>query len=405
MRKLANTFLILFLISAGLHLTAELGRQYLSISPPVTLIQGLWLSSLLLAAILYAGFAFNRHLPLATLLPLQLWLTWSLIDYWPLENFIGPRYQLFAAVVQLILGLIILHLNRTLNNAGLLFTAKQFSGTAFSFKRFGLFSLGNLFVVPLLLMLCGFSLAGHLIHDRSAGFVRLKPNGLYMAERTYRRADKQLQLAGMIHLARPEYYTALTAAIPAQRTLILLEGVTDHQGLLTEQFSYARIAELLDLTPQGEATFAGRLISQKQLESAHSDLNPAVDMLPADLDLSAFNPVTIEVLNTLAKEVLNADSPLTGYAEFNRWAQTNVPPDFDKIIMADLIDKRNQHLAGFLPAALKKYDNLVIPWGALHMKGIEQIVLEKGFQPINSRERLSIDFFDLPYAEAWNKFF
>lgn len=128
----------------------------------------------------------------------------------------------------------------------------------------------------------------------------------------------------------------------------------------------------------------------------------SIDLLPADIDLDEFNPLTIKVLNALANQVLNSESPLTGYLEFNRWAQQNVPPDFDKTIMADLIDKRNRHVVGILPHALNKYDNLVIPWGALHMKGIEQALLEKGFQREKSRERLSIDFLALPYGKLWD---
>ena len=402
MRKLANIFLILFLISAGLRLMSELGQQILSFPPPSFFIQTLWLSCLFFAGILYLGFAFNRHLPIATLLPLQFWLVWSLIDYWPMENYIGARYHFFAAAVQLLLGLIILHLNRTMNNRSLLFVAEQFSGPRFSLKRFLLFSLANVLIAPLLLMLCCFSLASNLIDDGSAGFVRLKPNGLYMAERLYRRENKQVQLVGMIHLARPEYYTTLMAAIPDHRTLILLEGVTDRKRLLNEQFSYGRIADLLGLTSQGQITFQGRLITWKQLDTLELNKNLTIDLLLADIDLDDFNPLTIKVLNALAKHVLNSESPLKGYHEFNRWAQQNVPPDFDKTIMADLIDKRNRHVVSILPRALNKYDNLVIPWGALHMKGIEQAVLEKGFQRETSRERLSIDFLSLPYEKLWN---
>ncbi len=53
--------------------------------------------------------------------------------------------------------------------------------------------------------------------------------------------------------------------------------------------------------------------------------------------------------------------------------------------------------------ALKKYDNLVIPWGALHMKELERAILKQGFIQTASREHLSIDFLLLPFGQLWKQ--
>lgn len=401
MRKLANIFLVLFPLSAVLGLSSELLHQFSSFSLPPILAQGPWLAGFFCAFVLYLGFGFNRHLPVVILLPLELWLVWSLIDFWPLEVAVGPPYRLYAAIAQLSLGLIALQLNRLINNRSRFFVQRQFSGPAFNPGRLLIFCLINIFVLPVILLLIGYALAGNLIESYSAGFVRLKPNGLYMMERIYQREDKQIRLAGMIHLARPEYYTGLMASIPRHRTLILMEGVTDKEGLLKERFAYGKIADLLGLESQGDIRFQGRLIDVNTLNKPESGSQLDIDLLPADIDLSAFDPITIKILNALAKYVLNADSPFAGYLEFSRWAQQNVQPDFDKTIMRDLLDKRNQHAVAYIPTALKKYDYLIIPWGALHMKGIEQAVIEQGFLLEKSRERLSIDFLLLPYKQLW----
>ncbi len=42
--------------------------------------------------------------------------------------------------------------------------------------------------------------------------------------------------------------------------------------------------------------------------------------------------------------------------------------------------------------ALERYDTVVIPWGALHMKEIEEAVRLRGFRLRDERERVSIDF-------------
>jgi hypothetical protein len=39
----------------------------------------------------------------------------------------------------------------------------------------------------------------------------------------------------------------------------------------------------------------------------------------------------------------------------------------------------------------------------MHMPAIEAAVLEEGFQLGGTRERLSLDFRTLPYAELWKK--
>jgi hypothetical protein len=44
---------------------------------------------------------------------------------------------------------------------------------------------------------------------------------------------------------------------------------------------------------------------------------------------------------------------------------------------------------------------LLIPWGALHMPGLEAEVKQQGFTLQEIRERQSIDFFNLPYARLW----
>lgn len=401
MRKLTNLFLLLFLCSAILGLISELLHIYIDIPLLSGFHQLIWLACIGMGSIVYIALGFNRHLPKIILMPLFLWLFWSLLDYWPLGTFVGKYFQLYAACGQLLLTILILKFNQRINQKSLLLARNQFAGPAFSGQNLFRFCLINIPVLPLALILICYSFANNLIETRTAGFVQLKPNGLYMTERIYRQGEKQIKLAGMIHLGQREYFDDLTASIPGARTLILAEGVSDTSRLLTEHFGYGKIAELFGLTSQEKIHFQGRLIEASALETPDPARQDGTDILPADIDLQQFDPHTLEVLNALAKYLLNAESLTAGYVEFNRWAQDHITPGSDQIIMDDLIYKRNRSVLSYLPKALNHYDTVVIPWGALHMKGIEQAVVAKGFQLETSRERLSIDFLLLPYERLW----
>ncbi|MEA3545693.1 MAG: hypothetical protein U9R69_10825 [Thermodesulfobacteriota bacterium] len=401
MRKLANLFLLLFLATALFGIADELLRLVLNLPILSHLQQLIWGGCIATGTVVYLGLGFNKHLPKIILIPLFIWLCWSLLDYWPLKNGIGSHFQLYASSGQLLLGIAILILNRHINEKSLLLTQSQFVGSAFSGRKLFYFSLISIPVIPIVLLLISYSFVANLIATTTAGFVQLQPNGLYMTERIYQQGDKQIRLAGMIHLGRKKFYTDLNTSIPSGRTLILAEGISDTEGLLTERFGYGKIADLLGLTSQ--ENFRGRLIEATELAVSDTgrQRQDIPDILRADIDLKQFDPRTMKVLNALAKYVLNGDSLTTGYLQFNHWAQQHITPDFHNIIMADLVHKRNKSVVGYLTKALKKYDTLVIPWGALHMKGIEAAVLQKGFTLAENRQRLSIDFQQLPYRQIY----
>ena len=403
MRKLANLFLLLFLATAIFGIADELLHRFIGLHLLTDLPQLFWLASIAVGTIVYFGFGFNRHLPKTVLIPLFLWLFWSLINYWPVENIAGNYFKLYTSSGQLLLGLAVLKLNQQRNHKSLLLVRSQFSGASFSGRNLFHFSLISLLVVPVALLLISYSFVGNLIKTNTAGFVQLKPNGLYMTERIYQQRDKQIWLVGMIHLGEEEFYDDLTASIPGHRTLILAEGVSDKGNRLTERFSYGKIANLLGLTTQEKINFPGILIEVAELDENREASQDLPDILRADIDLQQFDSHTLEVLNALAKYLLNGESLVTGYVAFNRWAEKHLNPDSNEIIMTDLITKRNQSVLGYLPKALNRYDTVIIPWGAMHMQGIEQAVVAKGFQLKKSQTRQSINFLSLPYGQFWKK--
>ena len=364
MRGFANLFLLLFLLSAALGLVTEAVRLFAGVPALEGLRQDLFGLCLLAGVVLYLCLGLNRHLPKRLLLPLFAWLLWSLLGYWPLRGFLEDKTLLFASCGQLLLGAALLRINRQLNRSSLLLTRSQFAGPAFSGMALLRFCLVNLLILPPLVVVVGGYQLSALVESKTAGFVTLKPSGLYLTERIYQLGDKQLHLTGMIHLGRQAYYEELAASLPQTGTLILAEGVSDREGRLTARFGYGKIADLLGLSVQDATLFEGRLIEPETLDRPATGERIGREILRADLDLRDFDPHTVAVLNALAKYLLNADSPVQGYVEFNRWAEANMTAGSNRIIMADLIDKRNDAVLSYLNRALDRYDTFIVPWKA-----------------------------------------
>lgn len=392
MQSIANVFLILFLNSAIIGIAATLFGA--SAAPD-------WLPALLdfvtrmttfFGLVVYLGFSFNRHLPKKILLPPLLLLLWNTVDYWPLDAF-----QQLMPFAWLLLLLWVLQRNRKLNKRSLLMTREQFAGPAFNSGTFIRFSLLNILVLPLVVILLSFSSVSNLIDDKLAGFMRLKPNGLYMVEKIYRKGEKQIHLSGMIHLGQASYFDNLSRTLQGQQAIVLLEGVTDRSGRLQQQFSYQKLAELLGLNSQEQLQLSGRLVDSDSLHHPADIEAGTTDLLHADIDLSEFNQRTIDILNALGKYLLNNDSILDGLRQFNQWSEANIKPEDNQIIMDDLVRKRNRTLLSYLPDALEKYDRVIIPWGAMHMPGLEIAVRNRGFSLQSQQQRLSINFLQLPY--------
>ncbi len=404
MRKLANLFLILFIASAFSGIALVVAQHYGLFSFAAQIHYILRGACLISGFLVYIGFGFNRHLPKRVLIPLLLWLFWSLVSYWPLDYFALGWGQLVAYVAQLVFGAMLLKVNALFNNRGLLLVPEQFSGSAFSFTTLVKFSLISLIVLPISLLLVAFSILSGLLDRSTGGFVQLRPDGLYMQEKVYHLDGKDIRLAGMIHLGHGSYYSDLIASIPTERTLILAEGVSDESGLMRERFSYGNIAGNLGLSSQEQFHFAGRRISLADLRQPYRERYDGPHILDADIDLQQFDPRSVEVLNALARYFLNADSLWRGYLQFNRWAEENITVDTNRVLMYDLIDKRNQAVIKLLPQALERYDVVVVPWGALHMKGIEVAVRAADFYLQDTYLRRSISFFELPYNRIMGQF-
>jgi hypothetical protein len=220
-------------------------------------------------------------------------------------------------------------------------------------------------------VLCLGCCASATISHFTDGFVSLRPSGIVMQARKYTRDDgKTILLFPMSHIAEADFYASVGRAV-SSNSVVLLEGVTDTNNLLTHGISYRRVAKTLHLSEQHEG------FSLKRGE-----------LVRADVDVSQFSSNTIVMLNLvmlLYSEGLNAHtlSILFGYTP---------TPEAEQQLLDDLLLKRNAHLLAVLRARLPDSDNFIIPWGAAHMAGISQEIQKSGFHLVATDDFVAIRF-------------
>ncbi len=407
MRLLGNLFLILFLTDGVLSLLGELVATVYS-GPIISALQHPFgFALLLLSLILYIGLGIDRRLPKRIFLPQ---IVFVFVCFVAMLGFSGLFEQtvprVLVAALQLLLGVLPLLYLRKATGKSLLMTRQMLSPPVFSFGNTLSFFAVNVLLLPLLLVVLGFSTASYFITEQSGGFMRLSPYGLYMGERVYGLENKTIRLVSMVHVGEQGYYEGLVESIFPGRTIVLAEGVTDKDNLLQHKFSYGNLAELFGLASQEKMRFKGKEIDPDQIggNGGEGDQNGTLHIARADIDIGEFQSQTIEFLDALGQHLMNSPSAGEGLKAFNAWVQEHMTPAMNQAIMDDILFKRNREVIGHMEKARQRYDTIVIPWGALHMPGIEEAVLEEGFLLQKSYERLSIDFRKFPFARLFQEF-
>jgi len=217
------------------------------------------------------------------------------------------------------------------------------------------------------LLFCATLAVGHF----SEGFVALHPGGLSVQVRKYVRNDgKSVQLYPMAHVADRNFYTTISQSFPTN-SIVLMEGVTDREHLLTNHISYKRMAATLGLSEQ-----------QKEFKPSEEQMERA------DVDVKEFTPNTIGFLNL----VMRIHSKGLNAASLMELMSFSPPPGFEKELFEDLLRKRNRHLLDEMQRRLPETENIVVPWGAAHMPEIAREIQKDGFRLEESRDYVVIRF-------------
>ncbi|MBV5341625.1 MAG: hypothetical protein J0665_19060 [Deltaproteobacteria bacterium] len=401
MRVFANLFLILFLADGGFSLVDELVPLLTPLAPFSELRLLLSGSVTLMAAAVYLCLGIDRRLPKRVFLPLIFFAFFCPLSAWFFPPLAGIRtLGLIAAAVQVVLGMLPFYYFRNGKARSLTMPPVLFSTPFFGLKNTLIFSGVSLFIVPLTLMMFLLSAADAYMAGYTSGFMHINPGGLRMTERVYTQGNRTIRLAAMIHMGDKEYYDALAASTASGRSIVLAEGISDDENLLHNSIDYGKMAGFLGLESQKEMHFGGSIIDAEELEaprpisqnSAGENQPQPVDIFRADADANTFRPPTILILNAIGKQLQESKTFMQGFMALNAWGEKNITPEMSDILMDDILLRRNMVLIRYLDKALVRYDTVVIPWGALHMKGIETEVLKRGFTLQKEQERVSIDF-------------
>ncbi len=395
MRAFANLFLILFLADGGFSLVDELVPLLTPLAPFSALRALLAGTVIVMSVPLYFCLGIDRRLPKRVFLPLILFVFFSLISTWLFPTIAGIRiYGFLLSAGQVVLGMLPLCFFRKGDARSLTMPPEMFTTPFFGLRNSLVFGAASVVVIPLALAMLVLSVADAYMAEYTSGFMHLAPGGLRMTERVYTRNNRTVRLAAMIHVGDRGYYDGVTGSDHPGRTIVLAEGISDENRLLQSGIDYGRMAGFLGLTSQHEVQFRGRIIEAEELESPRPIPRgaEAVDILRADVDVADFRPPTLLLLNAVGKQLQESSSFVEGVSAINSWGEKNITPEMSEIIMDDILHRRNMGVLRLLDRAFSRYDTVVIPWGALHMKELEAEILKRGFVLQEERERVSINF-------------
>jgi hypothetical protein len=205
----------------------------------------------------------------------------------------------------------------------------------------------------------------------------LHPGGMTVQVRKYVRNDgKTIQLIPMAHIADAGFYQKVAQSFPSN-SIILMEGVTDRQHLITTGTSYKRMARALHMAEQ------------------HEEFKPTRgEMVRADMDVDQFSTNTVDFINLVMLVHSKGITPATG----QKVLQFSPAPDFQKQVFGDLLRKRNRHLWEEIQARLPQTDNIIVPWGVAHMPEIAAEIQKAGFR-LNESQDYSV----IKFHSIWKK--
>ena len=333
------------------------------------------LLSILPAVAVYALMGLTPMIPKRLFLPLTLFTPLTILVTVPIFIYrYGWLHQVawVMSLCQLVLGFAVLHCSQGgLKLSWPLVSEDWIKKQRFSWRNLLGFLLINVFVLlpgaGIYLFVC----TGLAVDRFSEGFVALRPGGITVQARKYVRDDgKTVQLFPMAHVAESSFYRTLSESFTTN-SIILMEGVTDERGLLTNRISYKRMAKSLGVAEQ-----------QKEFKPVQGE------MVHADVDVGFFTTNTIGFLNFVMRVHSQGLKPeiLIQIVEFSP------SPGFERELINDLLDNRNRHLVGELRRRLSESEKFVVPWGAAHMPGIAREIQKLGFRLDETQEFTVVRF-------------
>jgi hypothetical protein len=247
--------------------------------------------------------------------------------------------------------------------------AESIAEKQFRWSHFAGVVMAGLFLILPAMLIYTMLTAKLAVDHFSEGFVHLRPSGLAMEVREYVRDDgRRITLMPMSHVGESTFYQDLAESF-TDDSVVLMEGVSDRKQVVTAGSNYSKMAESIGVVEQQSA------------------FKPRGEIVAADMDMSEFSPATIDMLKTA---MLIHSKGVT--AETMPILMKPTPPGLEKLLMDDILTKRNHHLLKVLHERLPNSRHIVVPWGAAHMPEIAREIEKSGFRVTDTREYTAIRF-------------
>jgi len=387
MISFANLFLIGFALDAAISVLDDLARTGSDPSALSVARAGIALAALLAGLGNFLLLALYPRLPKRILLPSIAFLVWCALGAYPFPVDVDASRASGLALSGIQLGLALATLSwirvRSASGRWLLHASdlpRRRPRIGYTL-RFGVATA--LIAPPLLAGFAGLSLSAQ-IERATAGFMTFDLTGINSTSREYHREDRRIDLVGMAHIGEDSAYLDFLGTAAGESTLLLEEGVSDEDGLMGEGLFYEMIAGRigLDVQPSFEEVLAAM---------PPSDADPPwPDVRNADVDARVFSDETIALLDAAA-QLYRSDRLAPALAKFQATLD-ELGPEAIEAAFRDLIENRNAHLLGEIRIGLDDYRRIVVPWGALHLPGIENAILGWGFEQTASSQRRIIAY-------------
>lgn len=228
-------------------------------------------------------------------------------------------------------------------------------------------------------------------------YIRIGPGGISLVERVLEKGGSRVHLIGMMHIGEGDYYAELKARIaedPEGTRVVLQEGVRDIEGILPKSFAsgsfYGNIARKLGLEMQGRLDTGGPVAAadeEQERTAAWEALG--VHFHDADVDICELDEKHQRLLVQLF-DIIGASSLEEMLLASSRF-KVGVS-DLEDLIMNGLIGTRNDRLMQQFQAVGLEHDEVYIPWGAAHLRDIEQRLVEMGYTEVEETVRRVVDF-------------
>jgi hypothetical protein len=372
---LLSLFLGLFLVTAAVSFADDSLIFFFDVHFLTGISLILALFTVLVSLLIYMLIGLTPLVPKRLFVPLTLFIPIATLATFPLLTYFFGQIVLIdwsISLCQVLLGLLILGLSQGgLKMRWPLVPESQLGICAFSWWNLSGFVLVNLFVLPPAVVVYLFLCASLAVNHFTDGFMALRPSGFTVQVKKFVRSDgKTIQLFPMAHVADAHFYKQVAQTFPTN-SIILMEGVTDVNNLLTNKLSYKRMAKSLGLSEQKKEFVPSR-----------------GEVVSADVDVGIFTPDTIEMLNL----VMLIHSKGMNYATIQKLLQFSPNPHVEDELFDDLLRKRNEHLFREIQSHLLESENIMIPWGVAHMPGISKEIQKSGFRLDQTQEYMVIRF-------------